>query len=200
MSDNFSLRAIMKTIQFVKESLKSLKEVGTIFPSSKFVVEKMVAPINFGEKLTILELGSGHGVITKQLLEKMSSDSQLICFETNKSFYQELKKINDMKMILINESAEQMKSYLNEFKIDKVDYIVSSVPLVTLPKEITNKILSTSTEILGNEGKLIQLQYSKLSDNRLKSFYNKIDIEFTLKNYLPAFIYTCYNEKPISTS
>ena len=97
----------MKTIQFVKESLKSLKEVGTIFPSSKFVVEKMVAPINFGEKLTILELGSGHGVITKQLLEKMSSDSQLICFETNKSFYQELKKINDMKMILINGSAVQ---------------------------------------------------------------------------------------------
>ena len=190
----------MRTIQFVKESLKSIKEVGTIFPSSKFVVEKMVAPINFGEKLTILELGSGHGVITKQLLEKMSSDSQLICFETNKKFYQELKKINDMKMILINESAEQMKSYLNEFKIDKVDYIVSSVPLVTLPKEITNKILSTSTEILGNEGKLIQLQYSKLSDKRLKSFYNKIDIEFTLKNYLPAFIYTCYNEKPNSTS
>jgi len=190
----------MRTIQFVKESLKNLKEVGTIFPSSKFVVEKMVAPINFGEKLTILELGSGHGVITKQLLEKMSSDSQLICFETNKYFYQELKKINDMKMILINESAEQMKSYLNEFKIDKVDYIISSVPLVTLPKEITNKILSTSTEILGNEGKLIQLQYSKLSDKRLKKFYNKIDIEFTLKNYLPAFIYTCYNKKPNSTS
>ena len=193
MSDNFSLRAIMKTIQFVKESLKSIKEVGTIFPSSKFVVEKMVAPINFGEKLTILELGSGNGVITKQLLEKMSSDSQLICFETNKKFYQELKKINDMKMILINESAEKMKLYLNEFKIDKVDYIVSSVPLVTLPKKMTNKILSTSRELLRKEGKLIQLQYSKLSDNKLKSYFNKIDIEFTLRNYFPAFIYTCYN-------
>jgi phospholipid N-methyltransferase len=98
-----------------------------------------------------------------------------------------------MKMILINESAEKMKLYLNEFKIDKVDYIVSSVPLVTLPKKMTNKILSTSRELLRKEGKLIQLQYSKLSDNKLKIYFNKIDIEFTLKNYLPAFIYTCYN-------
>ena len=187
----------MKNIQFFKESLKNLKEVGTIFPSSKSVVKKMVAPINFGEKLTILELGSGDGVITKQLLEKMSSDSQLICFETNKKFYQELKKINDKKMILINESAEKMKSYLDEFEIKKIDYIVSSVPLVSLPKETTNKILSVSVEILRMSGKLIQLQYTKLLDKRLKSYYSQIDIQFTPKYYLPAFIYTCYNQKPL---
>ena len=187
----------MKNIQFIKESLKSLKEVGTILPSSKFVIEKMVEPINFEKKLTILELGSGSGVITKKLLEKMSCDSQLICFETNKTFYQELKKINNKKMILINESAEMMESYLNEFDIDNVDYIVSSVPLVSLPKETTNKILSVSVEILGKRGKLIQLQYTKLLDKRLKSYYNQIDIQFTSKNYLPAFIYTCYNKKPL---
>ena len=187
----------MKNIQFFKESLKNLKEVGTIFPSSKSVVKKMVAPINFEKKLTILELGSGSGVITKKLLEKISCDSQLICFETNKKFYQELKKINDKKMILINESAEKMKQYLDEFEIEKVDYIVSSVPLVSLPKETTNKILSISVEILGISGKLIQLQYTKLLDKRLKSYVNQIDIQFTPKNYLPAFIYTCYNQKSL---
>ena len=187
----------MKKIQFIKESLKSLKEVGTIFPSSQFVVKKMVAPINFEKNLTILELGSGDGVITKKLLEKMNSNSQLVCFETNREFYQELKKINDEKMILINDSAEKMKSYLDEFEIKKIDYIVSSVPLVSLPKETTNKILSVSVEILGMSGKLIQLQYTKLLDKRLKSYYNQTDIQFTPKNYLPAFIYTCYNQKPL---
>ena len=187
----------MKNIEFFKESLKNLKEVGTIFPSSKFVVEKMVAPIIFDKKLTILELGSGSGVITKELLEKMSCDSQLICFETNKKFYQELKKINDKKMVLINKSAEKMKLYLDEFEIEKVNYIVSSVPLVSLPKEIANKILSVSVEILGTSGKLIQLQYTKLLDKKLKSYYNQIDIQFTPKYYLPAFIYTCHNQKPL---
>ena len=60
----------MKKIQFIKESLRNIKEVGTILPSSKYVVAKMIAPINFRKKLTILELGSGSGVITKKLLEK----------------------------------------------------------------------------------------------------------------------------------
>jgi phospholipid N-methyltransferase len=184
----------MKKIQFIKESLKSLKEVGTILPSSKSVVKKMIAPINFNNNLTILELGSGTGVITFQLLEKMNTNSKLICFETNKKFYQELKKIKDEKMTLLNESAEIMKSYLEENKIDKVDYIVSSVPLVTLPKEVTNNILTDSADILKNHGKLIQLQYSKLLDKRLKKYYNKISIDFTAANYLPAFIYTCSNK------
>ena len=187
----------MKKIQFIKESLRNIKEVGTILPSSKYVVAKMIAPINFRKKLTILELGSGSGVITKKLLEKMSSDSQLICFETNKKFYQELKQINNEKMILINESAEKMKLYLKEFKIEKVDYIVSSVPLAILPKEKTHKILSISVEKLGESGKLIQLQYSKLLDKKLQSYYNNIDIQFTPSYYLPAFIYTCNNQKPL---
>ena len=30
----------MKKIQFIKESLKSLKEVGTILPSSKGIIQK----------------------------------------------------------------------------------------------------------------------------------------------------------------
>ena len=37
----------MKNIQFIKESLKSIKEVGTVLPSSKFVVSKMIEAINF---------------------------------------------------------------------------------------------------------------------------------------------------------
>lgn len=187
----------MKYIEFIKESLKNIKKVGTVFPSSKHVVEKMVAPINFEEKLIILELGSGSGVITKRLLEKMSYNSKLLCFETNKKFYQELKKINDNKMILINQSAEKMKEYLDKYEIEKVDYIVSSVPLLTLPKEVTNKILSISVEILGESGQLIQLQYTKLLAKKLKSYYNQIYIQFTPKYYLPAFIYTCHNQKQL---
>ena len=38
---------------------------------------------------------------------------------------------------------------------------------------------------------------TKLLDKKLKSYYNQIDIQFTAKNYLPAFIYTCYNQKPL---
>ena len=158
----------MKNIQFIKESLKSIKEVGTVLPSSKFVVSKMIEAINFKKDLLILELGSGTGPITSQILKKMTLNSKLICFETNESFQKELKQKFDGKITLINDSAENMKLHLNKLKITKVDYIISSIPLVTLPKKMTNKILLTSSEILGKDKKFVQLQYSKIMDKRLK--------------------------------
>ena len=183
----------MKNIQFIKESLKNLKEVGTLLPSSKFVVSKMIEPINFKNDILILELGPGTGVITKEILKKMTSKSKLFCFETNKAFQDELKQKFKDEITLINDSAANMKFHLNKYKITKVDYIISSVPLVTLQRETTNKILATSAEVLGQKKRFVQLQYSKLLDKRLEQYFNQIDIKFTPKNYIPAFIYTCYN-------
>ncbi len=60
----------MKNIKFIKESLKSIKEVGTLLPSSKFVVSKMIESINFERDILILELGSGTGPITSQIFKK----------------------------------------------------------------------------------------------------------------------------------
>ena len=189
----FNTIIVMKNIQFIKESLKNLKEVGTVFPSSKFVVSKMIKPINFEKDISILEFGSGTGVITKKILKKMTVRSKLICFETNESFQKELKQKFDGEITLINDSAENMKLHLNKLEITKVDYIISSIPLVTLPKKTTNNILLTSSETLGKNKKFVQLQYSKMMDKRLKKYFNQIDIKFTPKNYIPAFIYTCYN-------
>lgn len=183
----------MKKIQFIKESLKSLQEVGTVLPSSKSVVDKMVDPIKFDKDIIIVELGSGTGVITKEILNRMSKKSKLICFETNSSFYKDLKEKFKDNIYLINDSAENMEKHIEQLNIKKIDYIVSSVPLLTLPKETTNKILLVSSQILDTDRKFIQLQYSKLLDKRLEKYFNKIDVSFTPKNYLPSFIYTCYN-------
>ena len=86
-----------------------------------------------------------------------------------------------------------MEQHIEQLNIKKIDYIVSSVPLLTLPKQTTNKILLVSSKILDTNRKFIQLQYSKLLDKRLEKYFNKIDVNFTPKNYLPSFIYTCYN-------
>ena len=184
----------MKNIQFIKESLKNLKEVGTLLPSSKFVASKMIDPINFEKDILILEFGSGTGAITKEIIKKMTTRSKLICFETNESFQKELKHNFDGKITLINDSAENMKLHLNKHRITKVDYIISSIPLLILQKKTTNNILLTASEILGRNKKFVQLQYSKIMDKRLEKNFNKIDEKFTPKNYIPAFIYTCYNQ------
>ena len=186
----------MKKLEFIKESLKTIKNTGTLLPSSEFVATKMIESINFNFNLTILELGSGTGAITKSILKKMNQDSKLVCFEINRQFYLDLKKIlnNDQRTLAINDSAKDMKKYLQEFHIKNIDYIISSIPLVTIGKKMTDNILSTSSELLNHHGSFIQLQYSKLLDRRLKKYFKHIDITFTSKNLFPAFVYNCNNK------
>ena len=109
----------MKKLEFIKESLKTIKNTGTLLPSSEFVATKKIDSINFNFNLTILELGSGTGAITKSILKKMNQDSKLVCFEINRQFYLDLKKIlnNDQRTLAINDSAKDMKKYLLEFHI-----------------------------------------------------------------------------------
>ena len=79
----------MKSKLKLHDSLKlirNFKTTGTITPSSKKLVERLLAPIDFSETLLIAELGPGNGCITKALLERMNKESILLCLEVNQDF------------------------------------------------------------------------------------------------------------------
>ena len=81
----------MKTF-FLKNFLKNWKEVGSITPSSRFLTKKMLESIDFSKADTIVELGPGTGVFTKEILIRMKSNAKLIILETNHQFSENLKK------------------------------------------------------------------------------------------------------------
>ena len=54
-----------KQSNFLGEFIKERKTVGAIAPSSKFLMKKMIAPIDFQKADVIVELGPGNGVFTK---------------------------------------------------------------------------------------------------------------------------------------
>ena len=160
-------------------------------PSSSFLAKKMLKPIDFKSAQCIVEFGPGTGVFTVKLLEKLSPNGKLMVFEINKEFCEELKKINDSRLIIINDGAEKLEKYLIEYKLEKADYIVSSLPLAVLPDELVNAILTTSKCCLALKGKYIQFQYSLNALNKLKEIFSSVTIEFTFLNIPPAFIFTC---------
>ena len=54
---------------FVKEVINSMKHVGAIAPSSRYLANNIIKHIDFEEDQVILEFGCGNGAITKQLLK-----------------------------------------------------------------------------------------------------------------------------------
>ena len=74
----------------------------------------------------------------------------------------------------------------------KADYIVSSLPLTIIPKEISHDILVKNFEFLATNGAFIQYQYSLTYYKKLKEvFGNSIKLSFEPLNFPPAFIYKC---------
>jgi len=176
---------------FFKEALKTIKTTGAVASSSKHLVKRMIAPIDFDNAKIIIEFGAGLGVFTKGLLKNMKPDSKLISYEINDNFFEKLEEIKDDRLVLIKKSVTELKQYVKENNIEKVDYIVSGLPLAIFKKELVDEILTMSHDLLRKGGKYIQFQYSTTSKAVLKKHFGNLKLNFTPLNIPPAFIYAC---------
>jgi len=165
-----------------------MKSVGALAPSSKFLVKKMLDPIDFSRKLRILELGPGTGVVTKQILEKCCSESELVSIELNPEFCERLKEFESDRFTLLQCSAENVQALFQE---KSFDYIISGLPLAIFKKESASNIISGCAHTLKPEGKFIQFQYSLASKKLLQRHFNTVNTSLAAVNLPPAVVYTC---------
>ena len=166
--------------------------VGAITPSTRFLGEKMLENIDFDTATLIVELGPGTGVFTDSIMQRMRKDAKLLAFELNENFYKTLNdKINDPRVQLIHDSAEFIEKYLTADEKMNIDVVISSLPLMIFPEPLRNSVVRVSYDCLKKNGVYIQFQYSLQSKKLLESIYKQVTVKFTVKNFPPAFVYTC---------
>src|SRR3546814_19146388 len=61
--------------------LKNPVMVGSVIPSSRFLIEKILAPVNWGRADVFVEFGPGVGTITKPILDRLKPDAKLIAVD-----------------------------------------------------------------------------------------------------------------------
>ncbi len=177
---------------FLKEFFKEKKIVGAIAPSSKILVRYMLEKLHIESADIIVEYGPGTGPFTLELLKRMKPDAKLLVFETQENFCNVLReKINDNRLIIINDSAEKVGDYLHQYGYKHADFIISSLPFTVIPKPIKTNILNNTVKFLNRKGIFAQYQYSLNAHKLLKQRFNKVKVKFSPFNLPPAFIYTC---------
>tara|TARA_R110002073_G_scaffold4213_1_gene27962 strand:- start:103559 stop:104116 length:558 start_codon:yes stop_codon:yes gene_type:complete len=177
---------------FFNEAVKNLKSSGSILPSSKFLMKRMLESIDFKNTLTVVEFGPGNGIFTKEILKKLPANAQLICFEINDEFLKHLQNIKDDRLHVVSASAEDIIAQCHLLSIDNVDLIISSLPLTNIPNPVCKSILKNSYTILREKGSFLQYQYSLTYYKKLKAVFNdNVDLSFEIRNIPPAFIYKC---------
>lgn len=181
----------MNKIQFFKESVKNLKTVGTITRSSKYLCQAMIKHVDFDNAKVIVELGAGDGVITEHILAAMKPDAKLLSFEVNKAFCDKIREINDPRLIVVEDSAENIESHLNKAGETEIDFVVSAIPFVSLPDELGYNIITKCRNLLKDGGLFIQVHYTMLAKKLYTEVFGNIDINFAPINIPPAFVFVC---------
>ena len=95
-------------------------------------------------------------------------------------------------MIIIKDSAEKIGEYIKKNNIEKVNHIISALPLSLIPVAVKNSIIENSIKYLKSDGQYVQFQYTPYDYRRLKRYFKKVKLTFTLTNFPPAFLYRCY--------
>ncbi|MCB0559496.1 MAG: methyltransferase [Phaeodactylibacter sp.] len=178
----------MKNIEFLREGLKNLKTIGTVARSSKHLCRGMIKHVDFKDARLIVELGAGDGVITKHILRSMHPDAKLLAFEVHPKFCDSLRKIKDQRLIIAEDSAEKLGEYLEKMGAKEVDFFISAIPFVALPKELGYSIVRTCHQYLRKSGLYIQVHYSLLTKSLYENVFGNVDVNFVPLNMPPAFV------------
>jgi len=181
-----------ETLLFAKNFLQHPKMLGSLIPSSRFLIDRLLGQVDWKRARTIVEYGPGVGTITAHILERMRPDARLVVFEMNQDFVSYLgRAFPDPRMHVVHGSAENVQRELERLKLEGADYIISGIPFTTMPEEVREKIMSESREALNPGGSALVYQFTRTVLPYLRSHFRKIDQDFEPRNILPARLFYC---------
>src|SRR6476646_59488 len=109
MSSNNTHRA-EETLLFAKNFLQHPRMLGSLIPSSRFLVERLLRKVDWKRARTIVEYGPGVGTITAHILARMSPNTRLVVFEMNEDFVHYLKRsFPDPRLHVLHGSAKNVQ-------------------------------------------------------------------------------------------
>ncbi len=176
--------------QFLRGFLKHPVMVGSVIPSSRVVIERMLKPVDWDKTRLFVEYGPGVGTFTRPILDKMGEDSTLIAIDTNGDFIEYLRKsIQDPRFVAVKGSAADVEEIVKEHGFDCADYVLSGLPFSTLPPGVGDDIASATARVIRPGGAFLVYQFSPKVLDFLKPHFDDIDRGFEWINVPPASLF-----------
>lgn len=147
---------------FVAAALRSPSSVGSIMPSSRALSRAIAAQVDMSRPGTIVELGAGTGAVTRALLDAGASPSQLVVVELDEKLHALLQK-RFPQLTVLRADAIELTRVLREAKPGRVNAVVSSLPLLTLPEPVRDGIADQIVQVMEKDTPLVQFTYGMRS-------------------------------------
>ncbi|MBK9214521.1 MAG: methyltransferase domain-containing protein [Chloracidobacterium sp.] len=187
-----------ENLQFLQAFLKNPLKVGAIAPSSPELAAEMLHGIEPDDHNIVLELGVGTGAITRFLRGVIPSRESYLGIELDADLVKTLNR-NFPDVNIIQGNAAEAYTIHKDSGLGKVRYLVCCLPFVSLPKEVSEAVLTEISRFMDEGCELRLFQYAhgyflppaiKLREY-LKTRYGKSRRSpLVLKNVPPAYTLT----------
>ena len=177
---------------FARNFFRHPRMLGSIIPSSRFLIKQLLEPIDWSRARVIVEYGPGVGGITKEVLRRMRADGTLIAIEMNPDFVTYLRgAINDRRLKIVEGSAAEADDILRRLGYAHADYIISGIPFSTISAPVRESILRKTCAMLAPGGAFLVYQFSTRVLQDLKRIFGYVGRRFEPLNVLPAHLFIC---------
>jgi len=186
-------------ITFLKEFIRSPKNIGAIAPSSMKLAQAIVKHSGVAQASNILEFGAGTGVFTQVILRDKKPDANFIAIEHNDSLSEMLRQ-RFPDTTVVADSVENVGRIMRQHNMDKSDCIVCGLPWTAFSPEKQNRLIMSAISALAPGGTFATFAYWPLLflpagirfRKMLYNLFTRVEISPVIwKNLPPAIVYRC---------
>ncbi len=169
------------------------KAIAAITPSSRYLVGRIMRAAAVEGARRVVEYGPGAGVVTHQILRRMSKNGRLLTIEMNPNLFAALsRRMHDPRVALRIGDARQVDRIAREEVFSSVDAVVSGLPFAFLPSSSREELLGKTAALLRPGGRFVAYQITLHLVPLLKKYFRKTNIEWEVRNIPPHFVMTAY--------
>ena len=177
---------------FARNFFRHPRMLGSIVPSSRFLIKQLLQPIDWARARVIVEYGPGVGSITAEILRRMRPDAMLIAIETNPAFVSFLRSsFADGRLYVVEASAVAVDEILGQLGHSQASYIISGIHFSTIPAALRERILRKTCDVLEPGGSFLVYQFSTRVLQDLQRIFRYVRRRFEPLNVLPAHLFFC---------
>lgn len=148
------------TILFLKEVLRTPRQIGALFPSSTSLADAMAGCLPMNPGAYVVELGPGTGTVTQALLNSGLAPNRLVAIEKSEKLSQHLRArfpgicvLTGDAFALDNITRDQLP------EAGPLDAVISSLPLRNFSADTVNNFCRTISSVLRPGGVMVQYSY-----------------------------------------
>jgi phospholipid N-methyltransferase len=181
-----------ESLLFARNFFLHPRMLGSIVPSSRFLIRQLLRPVDWSRAQLIVEYGPGVGVITAEILEHMRPGARLIAIETNPEFVQLLRReLPDPRLTLVQASAESVDTILQAQGATGADHIISGIPFSMIPEQRRQSILAKTRQSLTPGGAFLVYQFSARVLPDLQRTFGHVRRTYEPRNVPPCHLFFC---------